>query len=206
MNDAPSGAAPAADSTAGADGSVHVSALLQRLMADMPPTVSLGWLLGRLHERSFGASMLVLGIVALLPLVSVPVGLILIPLAVQMILRRPALTLPFALDERPIPSHRLAGVLRRAIPIVRALETCVHPRAQFIFRAGGLIGLVVLVLALALLIPIPFSNIVPALCVSMIAVAYLERDGMILALSLIAAAVALGVAGVIVFGLVAAAF
>jgi hypothetical protein len=205
MNDGPSGASLAPDSAAG-DGCVHVSALLRRLMADMPETVSLGWLLDRLHERSFGASMLVLGITALLPLVSVPVGLILIPLAVQMILRRPALTLPFALDERPIAARRLVAVLRRAIPVVEALETCVHPRAQFVFRAGRLLGLVVLVLALALLIPIPFSNIVPALCVTMIAVAFLERDGLFLALGLVATAVALGLATIILYGLVAAAF
>jgi hypothetical protein len=189
------------------DQPVHVSRLLREILAaGMPPEVTLSRLTAHLRERSFGALMLVLGLIGLLPLVSVPVGLVLVPLAAQLMARRQALSLPFALDERPIASRRIAAVLRLAIPVVDALETIVHPRAQFVFRAGRLVGTVVFFLALSLLIPIPFSNIVPAFCVTLIALAYLERDGLFLALSLIAALVALAVASVALYGLALAAF
>jgi hypothetical protein len=52
---------------------------------------------------------------------------------------------------------------------------------------------VVLLVSLTLFVPVPLSNIPPAVLISMVAFAYLEEDGALLSLALIAAFVLLAV-------------
>jgi len=61
------------------------------------------------------------------------------------------------------------------------------------------VGVVVLLLGLSMLVPIPFSNVPPAILVMLIAFAYLEEDGVLLC-------VALGVAFLALLTLVALAW
>ena len=51
-----------------------------------------------------------------------------------------------------------------------------------------------------LLVPVPFSNVVPALIIVLLAFAYLEDDGVLLCVALVAATVALAMAAAIVWG------
>ena len=70
------------------------------------------------------------------------------------------------------------------------METVIHPRWKTPFDATTrVVGLVVLALTSVFFVPIPLSNIVPAVTIMLIALAYLEEDGVLLALSLAAAAV-----------------
>jgi hypothetical protein len=46
---------------------------------------------------------------------------------------------------------------------------------------------VVLLLSLTLFVPVPLSNIPPAIVISLVAFAYLEEDGLLLSLALLAA-------------------
>ena len=47
--------------------------------------------------------------------------------------------------------------------------------------------------ATLLFIPLPLSNIVPALMIALISLAYLEEDGLLLSIALLAAVIVLGV-------------
>ena len=53
--------------------------------------------------------------------------------------------------------------------------------------------------------PIPFSNVVPALVVALISIAYLEEDGVLLSIALLAAMVVLAAATMAVWETVAGA-
>jgi len=65
---------------------VPASVLLQRLHDEAPADhFTLGWLMGRLHKRSFGPIMLLLAVVAIAPGVSIVAGLLLMIPASQMI-------------------------------------------------------------------------------------------------------------------------
>ena len=56
---------------------IPTSVLLQRLHDEAPPDhFTLGWLMGRLHKRSFGLIMLLLAVVAIAPGVSIVAGLL----------------------------------------------------------------------------------------------------------------------------------
>ena len=56
------------------------------------------------------------------------------------------------------------------------------------------VGAVVAILSTSLvLIPIPFSNVVPALVIALISLAYLEEDGLLLLLAFLAAILVMAV-------------
>ena len=55
-----------------------------------------------------------------------------------------------------------------------------------------IVGVVVILLSLRLLVvPLPFSNVLPALLIALISLAYLEEDGLALSISLLAGAAVL---------------
>jgi hypothetical protein len=57
-----------------------------------------------------------------------------------------------------------------------------------------LVGAVVVFLNIALLFtPVPLSNVVPALVIALISLAYLEEDGLLLSITLLASVVVLAV-------------
>jgi hypothetical protein len=77
--------------------------------------------------------------------------------------------------------------------VLRYLERVIHPRWPTPFEpTKRLIGAVVLILSASLVFtPIPLSNVIPALVIALIALAYLEEDGLLLSISMLNAAVVL---------------
>ena len=59
-----------------------------------------------------------------------------------------------------------------------------------------------LLLGLSLISPVPFSYIVPALAIMLLALAYLEEDGVALVVALIAALASLAATGVTLWGMI----
>jgi hypothetical protein len=80
--------------------------------------------------------------------------------------------------------------------VLRYLEKAVHPRWHTPNEATKrLVGAVVVLLSATLVfIPIPLSNVVPALLIALISLAYLEEDGALLSIALLAAIIVLTVA------------
>jgi hypothetical protein len=152
---------------------------------------TLGWLMGNLRKRSFGIVMLLLAVVAIAPGVSVVAGLLLMIPAFQMIAGQPAPVFPCRISARPLPARHLAALVQRAVPVLRYLEKAIHPRWPTPFEATKrLVGTVVVILSATLVfIPIPLSNVVPALVIALISLAYLEEDGILLSIALMAAVI-----------------
>jgi hypothetical protein len=165
--------------------SVVLADLLQRAPADY---VTLDWLIRELHERSFGLVMLLMALVALLPGGSTFIGVLLIYPATQMILAHESPKLPAFIARRRLPTSRLARVLGRASAVLRRMETFIRPRWRTLFVATKrIIGVVILGLAPTLIWPFPFSHIIPALVVMLLSFAFLEEDGVLLAIAMVAA-------------------
>ena len=172
--------------------------MLSRLLSETGAGhVTLDCLTGRLGGRSFGVVMLVLGLLGVLPGVSVPAGVLLMVPAVQMILARPHPEFPRAMARRRFRAQRLVRLVRLVVPVLRFLERFVHPRRPAPARlAKRMVGSVILLLGAGLLVPLPLSNVPLALATGMIAFAYLEEDGVVLCAAL--------ASGLAVFGIVAA--
>jgi hypothetical protein len=166
------------------------SALLQELHDGVPPgQFTLQWLVSRLHKQSFPAIIFLLAIVAVIPGVSLIAGLLLLVPTVQMIAGQLAPTFPRRIATRPLSTDKLNACLRRIIPILKVVEVAIHPRwPRAVTVPKRIVGLVILLLAVRLLVvPIPLSNMLPAALISLIALSYLEEDGLMLVLALVIA-------------------
>lgn len=162
------------------------SAVLSGLFGAVPAEhVTLDWLLRGLGDRSFGIILLLLALLGLLPGVSAAAGLLLLIPAYQMLRARAGPVFPRRLAERPIAARRLARMVKGLVPVLRGLECVIHPRWTTPFEATKrVVGGAVLLLGVGLLVPLPLSNVPPALIIAVIAFAYLERDGMLLCVAL----------------------
>ncbi|MDZ4734827.1 MAG: exopolysaccharide biosynthesis protein [Rhodospirillaceae bacterium] len=195
-------AAEAAADAATSDAYVPTSVALERLIAAAPADeVRVDWVVNRLDQRSFGLMMLVLGVFGLIPGITSLAGILLLFPAVQMILGREHPALPNFVAGWRIRTARLQGTLAHVRPLLQRMERIVHPRWLNPFgKSRRLVGIVVLLLAITMLPPVPLFHIVPASAIILISFAYLEEDGLLLALGMAAAAISLAVTGVTVWG------
>ncbi|MGO1073951.1 exopolysaccharide biosynthesis protein [Inquilinus sp. CA228] len=175
---------------------IPTSALLDGLLRNADAErVTLRWLVDRLGDRSFGLVMLLLALLGAMPGASAIVAPLLAILAVQMMLGHAGPAFPRRVAERSVRTEGLARTLGRAVPVLRAIEGFIHPRWPMPFAVTKrVVGPVVLLLGLLLLAPIPLSNVPPALAIALLAIAYLEEDGILLCIALSASALLLAIA------------
>jgi hypothetical protein len=175
---------------------VRASVILQELHDEAPPGhFTLGWLTGSLPKQSFGLIMLVLSIVAAAPGISLVGGLLLLIPAYQMIAGRPAPVFPRWIAARPLPTRHLGAVVQRAVTVLRYVEKAIYPRWHFPpTTTKRIVGIAIMMLSARLiLVPFPFSNIIPALVIALISLAYLEEDGLTLSIAVLAGFIVLAV-------------
>jgi hypothetical protein len=168
---------------------IPVSAVLQKLHEEAPSGYfTLDWLMGELQNQSFGLLMLVLAIIAAAPGICLIGGLLLLVPAFQMIMGRPAPTFPRWIGARRFPTRHLGTVIERFITVLKHLEKTIHPRGRIPAEASKrVVGLAVLILSARLILtPVPLSNILPAIVIAFIALAYTEKDGLVLSICLLA--------------------
>lgn len=187
---------------------VAASVVLQRLHDEMPADYfTLGWLVHSLHKRSFGIIMLLIALAAIVPGLSIVAGLLLMIPAFQMVAGKSAPVFPRHIATRSIPTRQLAAVVQRSVPVLRYLERIVHPRWHTALEpTKRLVGVIVVMLSATLVfIPIPLSNVIPALVIALISLAYIEEDGVLLSISFLASVIVLTIATAAVWGMVVAA-
>ncbi len=180
--------------------------MLEDLLRRAPPDrVTLEWIIANLRERSFGVVILMLALIGLLPGASLPIAILLPVPAVQLILARPEPRLPRFIANRRVAVARLARLVARVAPVLRRLERVVRPRWLAEFAATErIVGVTILLMAASMFSPFPFSHVIPLLVTMLIAVAYLEDDGLLLCIALVAAVVSLAITAAALWGTVAA--
>jgi hypothetical protein len=149
-------------------------------------------------EKGHGLApvVFVLTLPVLLPLppgASMILALPLLIVAPQMMLLRKELWLPGWLARKTIKRDRLHKSVERVLPWLKRLEKVVHPRLSFLTgRTGAVVsGAICTLMAVVLVLPIPFANLFPALTVCLLSLGMTRRDGVaiILGVLLLAAAV-----------------
>lgn len=179
---------------------VPTSVVLEDLFERAPSDVTPAWFIDNLHERSFGVVMLLMALLGLVPGASGIVGVLLVFPAMQMMLAHKAPVLPRLIVERRLPATKVRRVGNRILPLLRRMELVIRPRWPTPFETTKrVVGLVVLLLAATLVWPFPFSHIIPALVIMLLSFAYLEEDGILLCIALVAALASLSVTGVTVW-------
>jgi hypothetical protein len=172
----------------------RVSDLLQLLSRTWPhERVSLGDVTRLLGDRGYGVLMFVLALPGAVPGLSSIAAIPLALVAVQLAIGLPRPWLPRFLAARSLSRTDFARMIERVEPYLMRVERLLRPR--FVVLTGPLgerlMGVMCLVLALLLTVPILFNLplIVP---IALMSLALLERDGVLAAIGLIAGCLVLG--------------
>lgn len=168
--------------------------------------ISVGEMLDRVEQADGpGPVLFILTLPVMIPLppgVSMIVALPLLLVAPQIAFGRKAIWLPKALLKRTIKREALIKLIKRLLPTLERVEKVVRPRLGFLTgRVGaGIVGGACTLVALVLVLPIPFANLVPSMAMVAFSVGLTRKDGVfVLAgyslIALAAGVIALGVHG-----------
>lgn len=169
--------------------------------------VSMGHLMDTIGKRSFGPLLLLIGVVLVTPLSGIPglpstMGVAVLLLSLQMLLRRKHIWLPQWILRRSISQQKLDKSAEWMRKPARFIDRFLRQRLGFLVDGPGSwpLGLVCLLLAvtLPLLEPVPFAASSAGLALTCIGLAMIAHDGV---LALIAYTVVLGIGGLIAYNL-----
>lgn len=177
--------------------------------------VTVGALLEQLQDRTYGLILLALTLPNLIPIpppgipgVSLVSGILMMLMSIQLTLglRRP--WLPEVLLRRGLTRAGFDRVLQHTLPYVERVERWLKPRWLWITQplAERLLGVMAILLALAIALPIPFGNWLPAATMGLLALGLAERDGMLVAISAVLGCISLVLAAGILAAMVLAFF
>ncbi len=185
---------------------VPISVQLARIVSLAEGThVSIGWLMEQLGPRSFGLTFFVMGLVGLVPGLSTFVGALVAWPALQMVRGREVASLPAIVRRRTIRVEKFVRISRAASSRLAWIERLIRPRwPPAIQTTRRLTGIVVLLLGLTMILPVPFGHLVPAFVIMLLALAYLEEDGIAFSVGLVAAVVSLALTTTAVWGTIEA--
>lgn len=194
--------------------SARLSEVLVDLAQRTAGRVSVGDLLDAFGQRAFGALIAVFAAPNALPVVipglSLIVGVPLMILTLQMAIGRPEPWLPAAVAERSFAARDFQRLVTAMIGPLRRLERFLRPRLLPITSRNGerVLGVIGLLFAVTVFLPLPFGNTLPGLGLVLISLATLERDGYVAAAGILIGFTGLAIAttasvGIVVAGLMA---
>ncbi len=150
------------------------------------PTVTLKDILTLAGERTFGFLFVLLSLPSALPIpapgYSIPFGAVMLLLAGQLMAGRQRPWLPESWQQRGFNRSQVQGIFQKGLPWLRRLEVLCRPRLTSICTtiAGRLvIGTAIALMAIAMLIPIPGTNTLPAIGIFVTGFGLLDDDGLI---------------------------
>jgi len=178
----------------------RLSDILARMAAEATGPVRIGQIRDALADRSFATLLVLFAAFNLLPLppgTTLVLGPPLVLVSAQMVLGYRNAWLPRFVLDKTIAPDRFRKSTDRVLPWLRRLEQLVRPRS-WPFIGDRVIGAITLVLSIAITLPIPLGNWLPALSTAIIGLALSERDGIFFFVGLATAILAFAVIGMVV--------
>jgi len=173
--------------------------------------ITVGELKNALSGRAYGILLLVVTLPTLIPIptpgLSAVLGAPLTLITFQLMLGLETPWLPKFVARRSINREHLRRICTWVIPYIEKLERIISPRLNFLVRppASHFIALLCVILSLMIMLPIPFSNVLPALAIFLFAIGSLQRDGLFvifgIIVTLISAAVILAFSSAILLSI-----
>lgn len=148
--------------------------------------VTLNEILEIAGERTFGFLFVLLALPSALPIpapgYSVPFGIVMFLLAVQMIGGSEQPWLPEKFRKKGFDRAQVQGLLRKGIPWLQKIELVARPRLTPVCtsRLGRtIIGCAIALMSISMMIPIPLTNTLPAIGIFVTGFGLLDDDGAI---------------------------
>lgn len=160
-------------------------------------TVTLGQLMRVMERRSFGAVILLLGLIAISPLTVVPgatwtVAAVTLLFSAQLLFGMRHPWLPKALLNLKMPRDQLKTFVKASRKMAHTADKLTAPRLRFLTRPPFVIGVAILCIAAALItFPlglIPLAPVLPGFAIVLMGIGLTARDGVFLVLSTLAMA------------------
>jgi hypothetical protein len=160
-------------------------------------TVTLRDVLDAVGTSSFGALLLVPGLVIVSPLSGIPgvptlAGIVIFLICVQYIAGRDRIWLPDRILRVTLRRNRVEGALRRIRPLARVIDRLVQPRFTFVINRASTSTFAAVCALLALTLPpleaLPFVATTTAFIICLFGFALLAEDGLLGIAALVATA------------------
>jgi hypothetical protein len=166
----------------GENEALRFSQVLRGLGEEDSPRISIHDITRAFGERAFGALMLCVGLLNLIPWPpggTTITGTPLLFITAQLAMGRDTLWLPKRICQASFDRGNFRSGLKRILPLLEKIERLTKPRLPWAVNsvAERLIGVVCCLLTCVLVLPIPGGNLIPALVVVAFAVALVQRDG-----------------------------
>ncbi len=175
------------------EGKGVASARLHELAAlsELRGGLDVGEILSAMGQAGVSFIILFLALPAITP-VPGPFGMVfgtaLALISLQIIAGRQTIWLPVVLKRRRLSHSIISNIVRYALPIITWAESFMQRDRLAVFTGSFvqmLLGIPIFVLAVIIALPIPFGNLMPVFALIIIAVALMERDGLITLIGLV---------------------
>lgn len=150
------------------------------------PRITLEELVDAFAERGFGALLLLLGLVSAVigavPGTTTVLGLPILLIAVQLVIRRDQLWLPRRLLQSGIDRARYRTAVGKLMKPLRQIERLSSPRLSIMTTDASemLIGVACVLLCCVLILPIWGGNLAPSLAIAVFGFGLMQRDGVVI--------------------------
>ena len=160
--------------------------------------ITMGDFVELLGDRSFALAILILALPNALPLPGIPgfstvTGVANVFIALQILGGRDAIWLPRKMARKRFQQKRVTKIIGKALPAVLWFEKFLCPRLSVFCESAGekVIGFFILAIGLVLAMPLLGGNFLPGFSISLLALALLEKDGLLALLSILFAVLSL---------------
>ena len=176
------------------DESRTFSDVLESLGYGEDPKLSLREMVAAFGERGFGAVILMLSLMALIPwppggkaVFSVPIILI----AAELALQRDKVWLPRWLMKASVSRATYQNASQKILPRLRQVERLTRPRIPVLTgeAADVVVGIICILLAMMMALPVPFGDALPGLTLAIFGLAIIQRDGVFIVAGLTGTAI-----------------
>jgi len=151
---------------------------------DGPQTKSLGGLINALEDKAYGVLLFLFAAINVIPAIPGASGILGLPvvfIVAQRAIGRP-LSLPNFMMKAPLPQEKFKTTIRWILPKIQAFETLSAPKSPKSVPPSidYAIDIWVLIIALSVLVPLPFTAMLPAFCICLIALGKIENNPIVM--------------------------
>jgi hypothetical protein len=174
---------------------------LSKVLSDLATAehgiVSVRRIRNAMADRSFATFLVLTASLNLLPFPpgsTLVLGVPIVLVAFQMVMGYPTIWLPRFFLRRSLSQKAFHRMTTRLIPFLEKMENWVRPRFwpfPNVKSGEKIVGTIALIFGIAVVIPIPFGNWLPALATAICGIALSERDGILLAIGVTTGVVSL---------------
>ena len=145
-----------------------------------------------LHEKGFAVMMFIFSLPLCIPWPAPPgtttiASLPIVFLSFQMLMGSDSPWFPKFIDKRSIKRSSVAFIIEKTSPLLHKLEKLTKPRLLTVYRLLGhrIFAFASFICSCSIFLPIPLTNFLPAIGITLMSLAVIARDGLVIMIGLI---------------------